>query len=130
LGLAALTSHWCDFALAQNDLRRSARLCGEGLLYARECRGQWLMVFSIFRLARIAIASDDDERGVYLAAAAVAAADTIGVRPNPKLQPPLDDARTRLGDDAFSAQWAAGSALTLDQAVAEALEAIDVFASG
>ena len=89
-----------------------------------------MMTLSLFRLARIAVSSGNDERGVFFSAAASAVAETIGVLPNPRLTPTLDDARARMGDEAFTLVWEVGSALTLDEAVADALELVSEMASG
>ena len=68
------------------------------------------------------------ERAARLFGAAEALEDSMIARPefaifdNGALQAPIAMLRTRLGDDAFAAAWAEGRAMTLEQAIAYALE--------
>jgi hypothetical protein len=75
-------------------------------------------------LAAVAIATGEVERGVRLLGASAAVRERIGGGPPPewlRLGDPLADARKMLGDDAYQRAWDAGLALTVDQAVREAL---------
>jgi tetratricopeptide (TPR) repeat protein len=76
-------------------------------------------------LAAVEIASGDVARGVRLLGACAAIRERLGGGPPPewlRLGDPLADAREALGDAAYQRAWDAGLALTVDQAVAEALE--------
>ena len=80
-------------------------------------------------LARVAEAQGQPARAARLWSAAAAQhqaivgrplpADRGALRPSPR---PPSALRARLGDAAFDAAWAAGQAMTLEQAVAYALE--------
>jgi hypothetical protein len=75
--------------------------------------------------ARLALAEGWPERAARLLGAADALRDAIGA-PLPPVyraahEHDMATARTALGDAAFAAAWAAGRALALEQAVAEAL---------
>ena len=73
----------------------------------------------------MAVATAQHVSAVRLFGAAATVRDSIGHPPYPDEQHEYDRlltaAREQLGDDAFVAAWAAGRALTLEQAIAEAL---------
>jgi predicted ATPase/class 3 adenylate cyclase len=75
-------------------------------------------------LAAVAVASGDAERGVRLLGANAAIRERLGGGPPPewlRLGDPLADARTTLTTEAYDRAWKAGSAMTVDEAVADAL---------
>jgi hypothetical protein len=67
------------------------------------------------------------ERGVRLFGAAAALRAAVGLPQSPAKRATCErdvvSARTAMGDDAFAAAWAAGQELSLEQVIAEALEA-------
>ena len=76
-------------------------------------------------LAAVAIALGDVARGVRLLGASDAIRDRLGGGPPPewlRLGDPLSAARQQLTGEAFDLAWATGRAMTVDEAVAEALE--------
>lgn len=70
----------------------------------------------------------DAERAARLCGAAAALRAVIGVQlpaaGRSKFDQITASARVALGEEAFSAAWTAGQALTLDKAVAEALSTV------
>jgi predicted ATPase/class 3 adenylate cyclase len=75
-------------------------------------------------LAAVAIASGDAARGVRLLAANAAIRERLGGGPPPewlRLGDPLKDAQEKLDTDTYDTAWAAGMAMTVDDAVADAL---------
>jgi predicted ATPase/class 3 adenylate cyclase len=76
-------------------------------------------------LAAVAIASGDAERGVRLLGANAAIRERFGGGPPPewlRLGDPLTDAKQTLGDAAYQLAWDDGLGLSVDDAVALALE--------
>jgi predicted ATPase/DNA-binding CsgD family transcriptional regulator len=85
----------------------------------------WLVAPCLEGLAAVATGSGQAERVARLAAAAGALREAIGV-PLPPVERDavartIESARRALGEGAFASTWAAGRALTPEQAVAEAL---------
>jgi predicted ATPase/class 3 adenylate cyclase len=79
-------------------------------------------------LAAVAIAQGDIARGVRLLGANEAIRTRLGGGPPPewlRLGDPLADARMKLGDEAYESAWQAGQALTIDQAVADAMATLE-----
>ena len=75
-------------------------------------------------LAAVLIASGDSERGVRLLGAHEAIREQAGGGPPPewlRLGDPFSPAKEHLGEDRYNAAWAVGRAMSVDQAVAEAL---------
>ncbi len=71
--------------------------------------------------AALAIAEDDPQRAAALSGAAAVVAEPLGAVATPMQLMGLDDpvraARSALGDDAFEAAYAAGGALSMDEAI-------------
>ena len=75
-------------------------------------------------LAAVSIARGESDLGARLLAATAAIRERIGGGPPPewlRLGEPLPVARAALGEDAYQAAWNAGLAMSVDEAVAEAL---------
>jgi predicted ATPase/class 3 adenylate cyclase len=76
-------------------------------------------------LAAVAIATGQTERGVRLLAANSAIREQIGGGPPPewlRLGDPLSDARAVLDEESYDRAWQRGLAMTLEEAVADAVE--------
>ncbi len=109
----------------QGDEAQAAALLTESLVLAREIAEQNTIAWCLAGLGCVAMAQGRAERAARLLGAAKAPFDATGI-----LTPPVDRAefdrsaaaaRATLGEEAFAAAWEAGSALTLDEAAAEAL---------
>jgi non-specific serine/threonine protein kinase len=122
-GIGVVLGKLADVAQARGDDARAAALYRESL-------GLWLghgnelgTVEILTGLARLA-AKGRPEDAVYLFAAAEAIQVQIGLTLAPALRAKNERAlaatRAELGEEVFAAAWAAGGALPLDQAIAEA----------
>jgi serine/threonine-protein kinase PknK len=113
---------------------RAAALYEEALLLARDVGLTWVIGLCLRGIAALAGARRQPDRAARLLAAAQALLERIGVV--------LDatgrsedaaihaDARAALGEDRFGAAWATGRALSLDDAIADALATTDEIAAG
>lgn len=78
-------------------------------------------------LAAVAVATGDATTGLRLLGANAAIRERLGGGPPPewlRLGTPLEDARAVLTEEAYERAWAEGLAMTTDEAVAHALEAV------
>jgi DNA-binding NarL/FixJ family response regulator len=110
-------------ALRRGQLPRAAEIYAEGLSL-RWADGDKISVVSCLRgLAQTAALSRQFERGVRLFAAADALRESIGAAEarSSNVEDALEQARAALGETAFADRWAAGRALSLSDAVNEAL---------
>jgi predicted ATPase/DNA-binding CsgD family transcriptional regulator len=110
---------------AQGDLPAARALYRESLVIAREVGNRRRLVLALWDIATLAAAERDWERAVRLGGSAEASAEAMGVGPARPIRElwdaQLEPARRALGDRGESAAVTAGRALTLDQAVDEAL---------
>ena len=90
---------------------------------------RWLVCNSVASYASLAGAEGQWERAVRLAGASAMISDTISALPIPLTQGMLEEAiqgaRQALSEPAFANAWAAGRALSLEQALTEALTTPD-----
>jgi tetratricopeptide (TPR) repeat protein len=108
------------------DLERARRLCSEGLRGSQALGAVWGSAESFEQLARLDAGAGRPERAARLFAAADALQESMRLRRSPSDQPDHDDAvaavRSSLGGATFTTAWTEGRAMTLEQAVAYALE--------
>jgi DNA-binding CsgD family transcriptional regulator len=113
----------------QGEFAAAAALLRDGLLANRESSRHEIIVRDLANLATLAQAVDRPELAARLFGVAQALAETIGyvfVLPERASYERAEiAARARLGDGDYAAAYAAGRALSLPQAVAEALAALD-----
>lgn len=111
-------------ALGQGDQPRATSLFRESLMLSQESKLKRLNWWNVGGLARVALAEGQTRRAVQLFA-------TDGLLAELRRESPVDFddferdvalARTQLGEEAFAAAWAAGQAMSLDEAVALALQ--------
>jgi predicted ATPase/DNA-binding transcriptional regulator YiaG len=113
-------------ALAEPD--QAAAALREGLTLAEETQYAVYQIFAAWVVGRVAALRGDDERAVRLYAAAASLRDpeeffdylvpgTLGAL----VQDWREEPRAALGEEAYAAAWAAGQALSLDDATALAL---------
>jgi predicted ATPase len=107
------------------DYERAAALYRESLAPRREAGLPFFMILSLEDFAILAAHQGQGRRAVRLFGAAEAQCEAIGNIPpltsHLHYEWAVATARAALGDDAFAAAWAAGRALTLQEAAAEAL---------
>jgi DNA-binding CsgD family transcriptional regulator len=112
--------------LHQGDARRAAAYFAEGLTLSRELGNRPDIAFNLAGMAGVAAAEGQPQRSARLFGAAEAVFDAIGLVLEPQDRAEYDRnaavARAHLGADAFAAAWEAGRTMTIEQAIAEALE--------
>jgi len=109
----------------QGDRARAAELFSESLALAYKQEDQWNVAAALEGLAMLGGAADWAERAARLLGAAAALRERIAVPLWPYFRAEYDRAadraRAQIGANAFADAWAAGQALALEQAIAEAL---------
>jgi tetratricopeptide (TPR) repeat protein len=131
--------HWAlyelgNVLLSRGEYPRAAASYGESLALCRNAGDRLGTIRGLEGLAAVDVAVDDADatirstRAVRLLGAATAQREALGTvfRPadRPMVGPAEAAARSRLGDDAFAAAWAEGRAMSLEQAVAYALDGL------
>jgi predicted ATPase/class 3 adenylate cyclase len=114
-------------ALARGDPAAARARYAESLERRRQLPPAALgFAFTLCGLVLLAAANGEHRRAARLAGAAAAICERSGVRPERTQEAGfgerLSAARAALGEEAFAAAWAAGQVMTLEQAVAYALE--------
>jgi non-specific serine/threonine protein kinase len=109
----------------RGEVAEAAARFREALELARSVDDPWVTARALVRLADIALAWDQPVPATRLLAAAAALDEVMGGTTFP-FERLLEEqtraiARATLGDEAFAATWAAGRALGMDAAIAEAL---------
>jgi len=101
-------------------------LLEESLMLFRELGSQWGIANALEELAKLAGVKGQRERAVRLLGAAESLREAIGA---PMYLPERSDyeqivteLRSALGDEAFAVAWEEGRTMTLEQAIAYALE--------
>jgi predicted ATPase len=111
-------------AQERGEVARAAALWEESLLLYQERGSEWGVLICLEGFARIAAARGRSERAARLFGAAARLREAIDEPVPPADRPDYDRvvsaARTQLDEATFAAAWAAGRALSLDQAIAEA----------
>jgi predicted ATPase/transcriptional regulator with XRE-family HTH domain len=124
-GLTLAQQRLGDAALGLGQIRRAASHIAQSLAHNRSQQLDWGIANAVAAGASLATAAGMPLRGVRLFAAASARYQPLGVRIPPKLRPDwttmLDRARAAIGGDPAARAWAAGSQLTAEEAIAEAL---------
>jgi len=124
-GIAAILNRQGEVAQAQGDYGRAGTLHRESLAVFRDLEQKRDILLCLEGLAWVAEGQAQGERAARLYGAVVALREAIGA-----LLPPCDRAnyarsiervRAQLGEAAFQQARAAGHAMTLEQAIAEAL---------
>ncbi len=112
-------------ANAQGDYGAARALHAESLEIKRRLGDQWGIAYSLEGLAGVAHGQNQLSRAASLWGAASSLREAIGSSLSSVYQKEIDEraaaARAALGDEAFSAAWDAGRAITLDEACGVAL---------
>jgi len=113
-------------AMREGDWDRAVARLGESLEVRREIGDKGGSAWCLERLAEVALAQGKPEKAVRLLSAASAQRMSIGSVIDPVDQPEYESMRTslraELGEEKFVVAWNEGRALTLEQAIAYALE--------
>lgn len=109
----------------QGKIVRARTLCGEGLAVARDINAQDLMLGALDCMAYLAYAEGRNERAIEIYGAVTTHRGAMGFprsrRDSAEVDPVLQALRHALGERQYAAAWSAGSAISLDRAVAYAL---------
>jgi predicted ATPase/transcriptional regulator with XRE-family HTH domain len=117
-----------EAALGRRKSDEAARWLRQGLVFSQALSAQATIAWCLAGLGSAAALDAQPERAARLWGAAERLQQAIGCRPAPAARTTyeraLATARAQLDEEAFAAAWAAGRALSLDQAIAEALALI------
>jgi non-specific serine/threonine protein kinase len=115
-----------ETALALGDAMLAATQLAKALSLSRDLEDRAGIAWCLAGLAGVAVLDEEPEHGARLWGAAEALRQSIGARHAPAARATRERlmaaAREQLGDVAFDAEWAAGQALTIEQALALGLE--------
>ena len=124
-GVPAALRELAQEALQRGDLTGAAAQFRESLERWRQLHEPLHVGGCLWGLARVALATGQAGPGARLLGAASALDEALGIVPAPddraKREQAGDAARAALGEAAFETAWAGGRALSLDEAIAEAL---------
>ncbi|MDP8908038.1 MAG: helix-turn-helix domain-containing protein [Chloroflexota bacterium] len=125
-GLGGATGNLMVIAVRQGDVDLATSWAREHLTLGRELGRPRIVASALVGLAWAANAGGDSARATRLLGAADAiqstSGTTIDAHQHDILATALAAARTALGQEGFAAAWAEGQSMTIDQAVAYALE--------
>jgi hypothetical protein len=126
MGMAFVLGNMAELARDEGDYRRAQELLTQVLRIWQELRSSPMIAAMVIMFGVLAIREGALIRGVRLiGAGAIVTRPLLGVVHFPDLDgeatASLAMARSALGEEAYAAAWAAGQALTLEQAVAVAL---------
>jgi predicted ATPase/transcriptional regulator with XRE-family HTH domain len=116
-----------ETALGQGDLEAARHWLTQALQVCDRLYDRAEIAWCLAGLGSAAALDEEPERAARLWGAAKRLRAVLGCRPAPAARATYERAvalaRAQLSDDAFAAAWAAGMALPLDAAIAEALQA-------
>jgi non-specific serine/threonine protein kinase len=125
-GIAASLVNLGGVAYQQGDYERTRALYIEGILLSRDIGARELVAAVLEGMAWLLVAHGQAHRAAALAGAAEEVREVLGVPLEPEQWAEHDQAlqamRAALGEEAFAAAWAAGRTLSLEEAIALALE--------
>jgi hypothetical protein len=129
MGIAATLNNLGEVALDQGRYDEVDGLHHESLVLCQEVGDLQGILICLERLAGVAGARGDGARAARLLGAAEALRESIGAQMHPSNLPTYErivtTARALLDDATWAAEWAAGRALPLEQAVAYAADAVN-----
>lgn len=116
-------------ALEQGDSIRAAQLFSESLTVFRELGDKYVHIIDLLEgLARVAEVQGHPQRAARLCGVVAVLRNTTDITTIPRYRDTYErliaTLRTQLGEAAFAAAWDAGQAMTLEQAIGEALVGI------
>jgi tetratricopeptide (TPR) repeat protein len=115
-----------ETALGRGRLDEAGRWLAQGLTLSQTLGDQASMSWCLAGLGSAAALDEQPERAARLWSAAAQLRQVIGCRPPPAARATYERAlalaRAQLDNAAFDAAWAVGRAMTLEEAIAEALE--------
>ena len=128
--MAQSLQSFAELRLKRHEYEQAAALLGESLLLARELGIPQSIAFCLESFAKLAAVQGWPERAARLFGAAEGLREASGASLSPgersSLQPSIDSARSPLADDVWTAVWAEGKAMSLEQATEYALSMPEV----
>jgi Tetratricopeptide repeat len=116
---------WGFVTWQQGDVNTGRALLEESMAMFREMGHRYGLARSLERLGGLALALGQTERAARLYGSAASLREAIGSPPGPlglvELDRDVAAIRASLGEPAFAQAWAEGCALTLEQAIEDAL---------
>jgi non-specific serine/threonine protein kinase len=113
-------------AQEQDDYATAKTLLDEGLVISRELEDKRGIANLLEAIARLAVEQNQPERAARLLGAADALREAIGCPLPPNAREEYDralsDARKALDKEAFAQSWGEGRTMTMEEAIAYALE--------
>jgi len=123
-GIAEACQAIGETALATGNIALAAAHFSRSLKLARQSGFQAIIAWTLAGVAGLAQLADNPALAARLWGAAEALRQSLGAREAPAShathQRLMADAREQLGEAEFNAEWAAGGALTLEQAISQA----------
>ena len=120
-------------AFRRGDYHRAAGLYAESLVLSSQVRDRWIADDCLDGLAAVACTRGHYEHAARMLGAADVLREMLGYRPLADVESDhdrcVDTTRIGLGDAAFAAAWTDGRAMTLQQAIADALAARESLAA-
>ena len=114
-------------ALQQRDWARAHAAFQESLRLQQGVGRQWEIAACLIGLAAVADGQNQAERAAQLSGAAEALREQMGAPVSPVdrswYDAAITHARAAIGDAGFAAAWAAGRAMSLEQAITQVLDA-------
>jgi predicted ATPase/DNA-binding SARP family transcriptional activator len=109
-------------AMRQGDYQGARALYAESLTNCRDLGNKLGMPGSLQMFGRLAVVQAQPVRAARLSGAAAALQNAMGMPHDPIYAAEIAPARDMLGEEAFTAAWAEGRAMTLSEAIAYALD--------
>ncbi len=128
-GTASVLAHLGRALLEMGDHKRALAVLSESLVLSQRVGNKWYTVSALEGLAGAATAREDWEHAARLFGAVAALAEASGIASRPAHRATNDRllaaVRTHLESTTFASAWEAGTALSLEHVVAEALRVAD-----
>ena len=132
-GMAHARANLATIAILEGDYAAARSLTADSLRRYQELGDTYSLVLSIWRAAGVAAGSGRPERALLLAGASSGQSDAIGVSQpevfQARRESMLEPARRVLDPSRQASLWEEGQTLTLEQAIASALEELTLPAS-
>jgi predicted ATPase/transcriptional regulator with XRE-family HTH domain len=123
-GSAAMLGKLADVALKQGDIARAVALLEESLGIYQDIGWKQGIGWTLQFFSRVACALGQPELATRLLGAEAALGYQVWPTLRTDHERTIAAAHTALGEEAFAAAWAAGHALTLEQAITEAISLV------
>lgn len=130
-GVADTSLNLADISFKQGNYERSTQLYGDSLRMCAHLRDELGIAYVLIGLGNLGLVFQHIEQAAVLASAATSLLHTLHVTLNGVEQDAFDHAlgqmRAELGDTLFQSAWAEGEQMDVAQAVAYALQEIDIY---